>query len=218
MPQPISRYAGTQTASTETTTTITTRIRALVNESTAAFWDDGDILQWINDGIKNIIGKTWCIGDQETVNLVNNTLEYTLSNDYTTLVGVQYLESAVPIKALLRGHPAMVGHVADPGEPVYWYEWDGAVGIFPLVADTTNMTLTVYQVPTVAALAAGETINIPFIFEDAIVLYATSMALYRDNELSTAQETYRMYGAEIGQYTQEMLEKPVDTRNIPKGK
>jgi hypothetical protein len=218
MPQPISRYAGTQTASTQTTTTITTRVRALLNEATAGFWDDTHILQWINDAQRDIVSKTWCIGANETITLLNSTLEYAIVNDYTTLISCQYLESAAPVKSLLKGHPSMVGHVPDPGEPVYWYEWDGKIGVFPLVADATGMTVSLYQVPVLADLAAGNTLTIPFIFDDAVVFYATAMALYRDNELSTAQETLRIYETAISRFTQEMEEKPADTRNNPKGK
>ena len=219
MPVRLTKIPGSQYQSGTTGAAIIVRVRSLLNESTASFWGDDELLQWINDGIIDIAAKTWCLGDQETVNLVNATLGYALSSDYISIVNVLYNLSAASVKSLLRGHPAMIGHVPDPGEPVYWYEFDGKICVFPIQADATNMSLTVdlVPVPTVLVTGAGN-VPIPFWFEDSLVLYVLAKGLYKDNETITAAETYVAYERSLARYITELLEKPATSKNDPKDK
>ena len=214
MPRRLTKLPGSQYVSTTAVSAIIVRVRSLLNEGTASFWSDTEFLQWTNDAIIDITAKTWCLGDSESITLANSTLGYTLVNDYITIVNILYLLSGAIVKSLIPGHPMMIGHVPDPGEPVYWYELDGKVNVFPIQATTTGMTLTVEEVPVPGAMATtAGVIPIPFWFEDSIILYVLARALYKDNETITAAETMNAYKESLAMYIQELLDKPAVRKN-----
>jgi hypothetical protein len=217
---PRTRYPGSQFTPNTTGTEIITRARQLVNEATASFWDDTMMIQWVNDGIMDITGKTWCTGGTpEDIPLVNDTLEYALSNNYITIITCMYRADGSAIKkALLRGHPEMVGHVPNPSEPVYWYEFHGKVGIFPTMSSVGSADVQVYQVAAPSIIVAANNIPIPAFLEDALVLHVVYKALFRDNESAVAQQTKDAYDKEIAMYSRELLEKAASLINDPKAK
>jgi hypothetical protein len=217
---PRTRHPGSQFTPTTTGDEIITRARQLVNEATASFWDDTMMIQWVNDGIMDITGKTWCTGGTpEDVTLINDTLEYALSNDYITIITCMYRSDGTNAsKSLLRGHPEMVGHVPDPGEPVYWYEFHGKVGIYPTMTAVGSADVQVYQVAAPAIITGTGNIPIPAFLEDALILHVVYKALFRDNESAVAQATKEMYDKEIALYARELLEKAASLVNDPKGK
>jgi hypothetical protein len=211
----LSLVPGSQSGSSSVGSDILARVRALLNEATANFWDDNDIYQWITDGVIDITGKTYCTGAVETVALVDGTLEYSIVADYIDIVAVVYNNT----KSLLLGHPSMLGHVADPGEVVYYYEWDGKIGYIPKPQSTDNALNTVlYYIPMPADIVAGTSIPLPKWLDDPLVLYATAMALFEDNELTTAQQTMRAYEDAIQKYTKAITADQPNQANDVRGK
>jgi len=213
------KYAGSQYASGVLGTEIITYARYLINEPTASFWNDVEMLRWINEGILDIVTRTWCLGQTEAVTLANDTLEFTLAQDYITVVTVHLTEtSSGNVKALLRGHPAAVGHVQDPSEIVYWYEFDNKLGLYPTMSDTSGHTCSCYQVSVPSVISAAEAVPLPAWFDDSLTNFVISKALFKDNEVGTAKSAMQDYEKVIGRYTGDLLNKPVDKTNNPKGK
>ena len=97
---------GTSATSGMTGQDVITAVRDLLNEAQPAFWTDAQLLKWINDGITDIVGKTWCIADSETITLLTDTVEYALANDTIATVSVVYNSE----KGLVVGHPSMLGN------------------------------------------------------------------------------------------------------------
>ena len=211
------RYPGSQYVSSTTADEIITQARYLVNEPTASFWNGTEMLQWVNDGILDIVSKTWCLGQTEAITLVADTLEYTLASDYITII-TAHLTLAGVTKALLKGHPAMVGHVQNPSEIVYWYEWDGKIGLYPTMSDVTGYTCSCYQVAVPSVLTITDNSPLPAWFDDPLTTYVVAMALFKDNEMGTYQTAMAKYEQEIGKYVNDLLIKPTDQINTPKGK
>jgi hypothetical protein len=213
------KYPGSQFTSTTAASSFLTYARYLVNEPTASFWNDIEMLQWLNEGILDIVTRTWCLGQTEAVTLANDTLEYTLSNDYITIVTMHISVTATgATKALLKGHPAMVGHVIDPSEIVYWYEWDGKVGLYPTMSDVSGRTCSCYQVATPSVLTLTDNSPLPAWFDDSLTNFIVAKALFKDNEIGTAQSAMAAYEKVVEKYSQDLLNKPVDLINTLKEK
>lgn len=212
------KAAASQYTSSTQATDFITYARYLVNEPTASFWNDTEMLRWLNEGILNIVARTWCLGAKESITLANDTLEYTFSNDYITLATVHLTDADGNIKALLQGHPSNVGHVPDPGEIVYYYEWDGNIGLYPTMSDVTSYTCSAYQVPVPSVLGTADNSPLPAWFDEILVNFMIAKALFKDNEIGTAQVTYKMYEEQLSQYTRDFMGKQPDQFNTPKAK
>lgn len=165
-------YSGSQQTSSTAASTIITRARYYLNETSASFWSDTELLAWINQGTVDIGARTQCLESSESVTLAANTYEYSISGTYIDLATVVYNDSSGAKKGLTRKNPQSVGSVRNVGEPVYWYEWAGKVGVFPMIpvitsaglaigSTTTNVSTTAFAyyingtIYTKAAVAAG---------------------------------------------------------------
>ena len=154
---------------------VITAVRDLLNEAQPAFWTDTQLLKWINDGITDIVGKTWCIADSETITLLTDTVEYALANDTIATVSVVYNSE----KGLVVGHPSMLGNVHDIGEPLYYYIFNNKCGIIPKPALAINgNTCEVYQIPLPSAIAVDGDVIIPSYLDDCLQMYVSWKALY----------------------------------------
>ena len=74
-------YAASTTATSGITAqTIIDRARKDLNELTAAFWTDADLLQWTNEAVRNIANRTGCLQKEKyAVTLVENQWIYPIS-------------------------------------------------------------------------------------------------------------------------------------------
>lgn len=220
MPSTGMKYPGSQSLSGQTGAMIVVRVRSLLNESTASFWSDVQILEWINNACLNIVSRTWCLGTTENISIVPGTLEYSLNTNYLTVITGHVYKDSTPKKALLKGHPMMFGHTPDVGEPVYWYEFDGKVGLYPLlsIAQTGVWQAKMMLVTPPAVITLGDSLPVPQYFDEAVVRYACAMGLYRDNELNTAQATFKEYETMVEAFSNDLLNKPANDINDPKAK
>uniref|UniRef100_A0A6M3IZY7 Uncharacterized protein n=1 Tax=viral metagenome TaxID=1070528 RepID=A0A6M3IZY7_9ZZZZ len=166
-------FAGSQQTSSTLASTIITNARYYLNETTASFWTDAELLIWVNAGTKDIVSRTRCLESSESISLLANTTEYTITGPYIDISTVVYNDINGVKKGLVRKNPQSIGHSTDI-DPTWWYEWNGKLGIFPpldLVPDAglaIGTTLTSVsskefnykikgKVYTKAAVAAGTT-------------------------------------------------------------
>lgn len=211
----LSPIPGSQSTSSSTGAHILVRVRALLNEATAKFWDDTDLYQYITDGVINVTATTYCTGGSEDITLTTGTLEYAIVGAYIDIVAVIY----DTVKALLLGHPSMLGHVKSPGEVVYYYEFDGNIGFIPkpVVADNTKKA-KVYYLPMPDNIGAGTAIPVPKWLDHAVVLYAVAMALFEDNEMQSGMQVLREYEKSVEKFSRKINDTLPAQINDARGK
>lgn len=157
-------FAGSQQISSTTAQTIVDRARYQLNEQTADFWDDDELLVWLNDGMIDIVCRSLCLETTYDIMLGNRRLEYSIPDPikYVGVIDTVYLKATGRFfllqqndgyllqqngdkliigasygtykKGLIPGEMVHVGHIEDVGEPVHWYEWNDNVGFYPLMA------------------------------------------------------------------------------------
>lgn len=149
----VSVYAASRQTSSTLASAIITRARYHLNEATADFWSDAELLVWVNEGSKDIAGRTRCLEESESVTILANTVEYSITDPYTAVTTVVYNDPNGVKKGLIRKNPQSVGHSKDT-TPSFWYEWDGSVGIFPAPKIVTDANLGIGTTATNVATEA----------------------------------------------------------------
>ena len=156
----VSVFAGSQQTSTTPASTIITYARWYLNETAEDFWEDDELLVWINQGTMDIAARTRSLESSESVTLLVNTIEYAIAGDYIDLVTVIYNDVNGKQKGLIRKNPQSIGYMKDVGEPVYWYEWAGTVGIYPTLHLITDPGFAIGTTkPSVSSIAFTYTID-----------------------------------------------------------
>lgn len=188
---------GTQQTSGVLASEIITQVRANVNEATAEFWSDTDMLQWVNDGIKDIAKKTSCYQTIESIDLVSGQVEYPITTtNYIKVDAVHYV-SPNKTSALQLSSPNLVGRVENVEEPEYYYDWAGKIGAFPVLPTRTTETLNLYIVPMPATIISSAAIPTPEPYDLALVYYVTARAWWRDRQMAKWAQAMAAYDAEL---------------------
>lgn len=192
-----SPYAANQTTSSSTGTTIITKARYYLNESTASFWTDAELLAWLNDGVLDIVSRTHCLEGNETETITTGTTEYAISTAYITVKGVVYNG----VQALRKGSIEHMGDTTDVGEPAYYFIWDNNLVIYPTPdSGASGYALTTYLVERPTAIVAGGTVAVPAQYDRALVLYIVAQALFKDEKFAKAGRFMAEYLSELDRF------------------
>lgn len=181
-----------------------TEVRYLLNESTAAFWTDTEIDNWLDQGQRDIAVKALCIESTGSITTAAGTREYS----YTGLkcAACEYNNKtlvAIPIKQI--GHRTINGVT-----PQYWYEYNGKIGVDPLPD-------AVYSIKTYLAVDSTDFANdaavstLPVIFQSSILLYAFYKGLMKERKFAQAAQIYNIYINEITYERQDIIDRKGNT-------
>lgn len=194
---------GTADTSGKTVQEIVDEARELLAETSSGFWTDPKILEWTNNGVQDMIVKTWCMGVTEDVTLVTATLEYTVLADFIVPAAVIYDGT----KALIPGHPAKVGHTPPVGEPTHYYIFAGSVGIYPIAECGNNGKICkAYLIPKpVRIISLSTSIPTPAYLDNSLVQYLLSMALFKDRKRADSEGIFKKYEDGLKMYRSDLL-------------
>jgi hypothetical protein len=201
-------HAGDTSTSGTLASAMITDVRAYLDETTASFWTDTELLQWLNDGMVDLAAKTHCTETQEVVTLVGGTTEYAVTANYIKIKAAIYRDSTLVEKGLIKGNPYSIGNVQNVGEPAYWYEHGGKVGFYPVLAalsgsGTTVEVVRLFLVERPAAIASGTTVSTPGVYDRALTYYILAQAYLKDKQMVKATHMMEMYHKEIALYRED---------------
>lgn len=226
-----------------TADTIITRARYLLNEETASFWTDAEMLVWVNDGIEDIATRTNCIETTETDTLVDGTLLYGIELEYLAVRHAVYRQPTVTFnllqengdallqengdniliaqstaagyKGLYRGSYQNVGHEEDVSEPIYWFVWKDQIGYYP-IADSASAgnTVTAYIIARPYAIPSDANIPLPAIYDDPLVVYVAAQGFLKDGMLGFGQALMAEYQQLLDRFRVDYMDREEDPDNI----
>lgn len=124
---------------------MTTDVRQLLNESTATFWTDTEIQDWLAEGTRIIATKCLCIEDSDDITLVADQLTYT-SSDHSWIAdclkpyALIYDDGSNNYKGIEMVHPKQLGNLLTftSGPPRYYAFHNRRFYIWPLCSSTEN--------------------------------------------------------------------------------
>ena len=196
-------YGGSQQTSSTAASTIVTNARYYLNEPSAVFWADAELLVWLNQGSVDIVARTKCLASVETVTLATDTIEYTLSANYLAVTDVVYVNTLSTWTGLIRSNPSSIAHGGAEGNPVYWYEAGSRLGMYPAMAAinaATGETARAYYVARPVAVTLGENVLVPAHYDHALTLYVAARAWYKDGQFAKAGRLMAEYYEELDRF------------------
>lgn len=123
----------------------TADLRNLLNEPTAVFWTDGELEDWIKEGVRMISSKTHAVEADDDLTLVTSQLIYTSSDhswiaDMLAPYAAIYDNGSNKYKGLEFIHPKQIGNslTYTAGDPRYYSFHNRSIYIWPLPSTATN--------------------------------------------------------------------------------
>lgn len=168
------------------------RVRSSFGDTSGAQLGDGPILNWINDGQREIVNSNPILRDTKVTNVVKGQSDYTFPADKVMVIEAIYI-SGYPLTNLSPQEARAFIRKQDPElassaqRPEIWYERAGVITLYP-VPDTniTNgMKLEFIKNPTPLA-ALSETLSVPDRYFNELVAYVTAQALEMDENYEAA--------------------------------
>jgi hypothetical protein len=197
----VSVFASSQQTSSTTAQVIINNARTYLNESSASFWTDTEMLVWVNDGMEDIVTRTHALETTESVSLVADTIEYTITSTYITVKAVHYVDANSKVWGLKKGSPEHLGTDAfsemQLEVPAFWYDWGGKVGVYPSLSSVTTETVTVYLVTRPTAIIISANVTTPAIYDKALTLYVVAQAWAKDRQTARYAHFMGMYMQEL---------------------
>jgi hypothetical protein len=180
-----------------------TRLRSKLDDPSAAFFSDTDLLAWINEGMRDAGRRTRHIRDVKTVNVTGGVSEYTLTADVIEIEMVSYLPGDGRVIPLLGQSYEQMSNVWGSfqnqrvGEPQAFAPWGTPPNLkiklypSPEASSSPGLSLLVRRMPAVATTTASN-LDWPEHWDDLIEDYAEMCALRKARD-PRWQEAFAMY-------------------------
>lgn len=205
-------HAGSQQTSSTTAAQIIVNARAYLNDASSAFWNDTEMLQWLNDGLVDLVSRSHCLEETEDIDLIANQVEYAITSTYIVVKAVRYIDTNDIERGLTTGNPSEVGRIENVDVPVHWYEWGGKIGVYPVLSSVSDEKVTLYIVTRPIAIVSGTAVPTPAIYDKALTLYVVAQAWAKDRQMSKYAQAIARYHAELDRYRQDLLIAPETTK------
>ena len=202
-----------------TLTTATTEVRALLNESSASFWSDTEIENWIKQGCLDWTEKSLLLSKEDTITTSTSTYKYTTSGNSYIDDAILTMHAEYSNKALrrinyeqLRGH-TQLALASDAAPQYYWDQYDGTTFTF-YIAPTPSSTYNNKTITVTFACRTDDITEIPYEYQQAIFLYAYSKAKTKERQFQEAALAWQQYVNGINFARRDSLEKspmPIDS-------
>jgi len=180
-----------------TLTTAVTELRYLLNETSAVFWSDSELQNWVKDAVIDLSTKLLCVVGQGTITLVDTQYEYTTSDESWIATclkpkGVFYTDSSGSLFGMQKIKIQEIGHDnrSDP-RPVY-YHFDSELRkffIFPIPDSTIDTTV----INVVYSYSTDDITLIKDEYQQLVLLYATYKARLKERLYQEALFNYQLY-------------------------
>lgn len=180
-----------------TAATARAQVRYLINETTADFWTDTEIDDWIKMGCIDVSTKTLVVKHRDYFTLATDQEVYDATdfNTNTTdvIVGVQYMwyQDDMDAVSLQKIRPDQFGHVQfqDAGPPKMYYEDNGEIFVWPVPTSAENGN----KVNLIYAYATDDITNLQWNYQILPIWFAVSLAKAKDEQFGQATMWQKMY-------------------------
>jgi hypothetical protein len=187
-------FASSQQTSGITAQDIINRVQYNLNATSDSFFTTADMLDWVNQGILDIVNRSQCLQSSYEKTLVADTYEYDISGDfdYLEITSVVYKDTYDRWTGLVKTTPENLT-LGMENFPKFWYENNvgSKIVVFPTLDDVTGSpSIIIFYVSKPTAITAGNidvtSIPIPAKYDQSLIYYVTHKALEKDRRDSTS--------------------------------
>lgn len=195
-------YAGTQTTSTATVQNIIDQVRLEIWQPSVRSVSDTDLLNWINDGIVELVSRTGCLEESTvTITVVANQYVYPITTNFLTVEGVWYdsgdTTDTARVSTLVRApiHNIRSGQEKERGRPKAFTVWDNDLVVWPIPSsDHAAQSLEVWLVSMPTKLTATtDAIGLPYYLDPALVYYVSFRSFLKHSDTNNAASYKAMF-------------------------
>ena len=216
--------AGTIDTSGVTVQTVIDRARYDLNETTASFWSDTELQQWINEAIWEINSKTRCLEKAvSTQTLAEDDYDYAITGNWlsietiihdsgTTTGDSDTDEASRRLYTLKRIDIKDFGHTRETGRPKQYTVWNDTLYIWPIPDSNvsgTTLILFAINLPT-DITSSTSSIETPAYFDHSILNYVKAKAYFKDKREAKGNYYMALFEKALREYVVNILK-----RNIP---
>jgi hypothetical protein len=188
----------------------------VLNESTAIFWSDTQIENWIKEGVVTFSSKTLMVEETGSITLATGTLKYTSSEaSFLSAMlepySVIYDDGSNGYKGLIKVHPRQIGNLATrtTGPPKYYAQHDRNLYVMPL---TSAAVVTAGGVLSVLYSKITEDITaITDEYQHLPIIYAIAKAKQKDMKFAEANALLQQFYQEVNFERQDKHAREVDS-------
>lgn len=119
---------------------IMARVRSMASDNDAIQFSDVDLINWINDGIRECAKDNQLLQKTATQNFVVGTSAYDLPTDILKLHSIKVDGQKVRVLTLAE-FEAYGGDSTDSGDPVVAYVWGGKANFYPKPSRVIPLTI-----------------------------------------------------------------------------
>jgi len=187
------------------------RVRAILDEATAAQWSSENLRRWFNDGLRDIARTTRHYKSTAQINLVAGVAEYTCAENILTIEMCWFYDGTSK-RPLVPEHFEQMdqiwgSHQDRAGRPTHFSTWGNSptlkLRLWPVPLETNGVGgVTAKALLNTAVLPAEmpltgnptTTVDVPAGWVDLLVDYCEYLALRRDRDPRSG-EAFQVYQA-----------------------
>ena len=193
------------------------QVRSIINETTASFWTDTELGNFIKQGVEDITARSLCLQVSDTIALV------TAQNEYATTVGAVSVVDIVKVWGafyispdneyigLKRIEPSWIADLPFmiSGPAKYFYHFADKIGILPLPSAAENTkTVRIYF-----SKMSQDIADLPNQYQELAITYAVSMAYKKEHRFTESNAMYGMYLQKVTALKQELYGVPLEPKS-----
>lgn len=170
---------------------IQTRVKNIFGDKAQAQIDDPMILDWINDGQKDICRKAECLETIQISSITGGSSSYPYPSDLIKERSVKV--SGILLKRLTLSSIDVLFPDRESvtpvvtGSPLYYYSWSRTINLYPTPPSNISNGLNIWYVRNATLLTTtGQTPEIPDIFHEDLVRYCLWRAFEQDQDWAGA--------------------------------
>ena len=199
------------------------QVRVLINETTASFWTDEEINNWIIEGVIDVSSRGVSWEKRDSINLAANTIAYTalVSGGAGAIAKIVKVYACVfdngsnDYKGLQQIHPRMIKHLTakDAGEPLYFWHFGTEIGVWPL---TTTAVASAGVIQVFFSQISYAITDLPDYYQSLPILYAAAKAKMKDQKYAAANQLFAIYLNALAFQRTDLYERGADSNDMLK--
>lgn len=192
-----------------------TRVRDIAGDASALQFTDDQIVNWMNDGIRECAIINNLLQKRSSLPSIANTPDYNLPTDILKLHSVKYDNTKIPVLTLQEFDEQYVGVGANtsvsPGNPEVCYIWANKLTLYPAPSGVKNITIDyIYDPVQVTTGDLAIEIPLPVGYHLRIVDWCLAQIAQQDDDMNR-------YSVKMQQFTtgvQDLKDQPESTYDL----